>query len=37
VYREQFTSRRIRAIYDRLGEFLSLYMRRVGAPEPAAA
>jgi hypothetical protein len=32
-----FTSGHIRAIYDRLGEFLSLYLRRVGAPEPAVA
>jgi DNA-binding transcriptional LysR family regulator len=31
THRELFTSRRIRAIYDRLGETLSLYLRAAGA------
>jgi DNA-binding transcriptional LysR family regulator len=34
THRELFTSRRIRAIYDRLGETLSLYLRRAaGTPD----
>jgi len=32
THRELFTSRRIRAIYDRLGEALSRYLARPGAP-----
>ena len=37
THRELFTSRRIRAIYDRLGELLSLHLRRAGAtPETSA-
>ncbi len=35
THRELFTSRRIRAIYDQLGETLSLYLRRAaGTPDP---
>ena len=33
THRELFTSRRIRAIYDRLGETLSLYLRHGAAPD----
>lgn len=37
THRELFTSRRIRAIYDRLGETLSHYLRQpLGATEPAS-
>jgi len=36
THRELFTSRRIRAIYDRLGETLTLYLRRSAAPDPKA-
>ncbi len=37
THRELFTSRRIRAIYDRLGELLSLYLRRAGARSGTSA
>ena len=36
THRELFTSRRIRAIYDRLGETLSLYLQRIAAPAAAS-
>jgi DNA-binding transcriptional LysR family regulator len=37
THRELFTSRRIRAIYDRLGELLSLYLRHAGATPGTSA
>jgi DNA-binding transcriptional LysR family regulator len=37
THRELFTSRRIRAIYDRLGELLSLYLRHGGAAPGTSA
>lgn len=37
THRELFTSRRIRAIYDRLGELLSLHLRHAGSAGPRAA
>jgi DNA-binding transcriptional LysR family regulator len=36
THRELFTSRRIRAIYDRLAETLSAYLRPSRAPEPSS-